>query len=248
MTAQLDVGTESMYGDLVAALAELTELPRGRTANVGSYSYSYADLGDALGAVRPVLAQHGLAVVQPVYGEPGTISVQTVIVHRSGERFESPWLTVAVPQQGGSQAVGSAITYARRYSLMATLGLGTDDDDGAAASTGPARTPSAPVRRPQSEPDAPPSPAGHETVPHDRPSDAQARKLHALLNRLHLSERTEKLAWITVQLGREIESTSEVTRDEVARLIDIAEALHDTDPWAPVDEPDHDEPRTGDYG
>src|SRR5688572_22873174 len=49
---------------LVAALAELEDIPKKHTANMGSHSYTYADLADALSYVRPILAKHGLAVTQ----------------------------------------------------------------------------------------------------------------------------------------------------------------------------------------
>jgi ERF superfamily len=225
----------SMWTDLVDALSELTELPRSRTANTGSYSYSYADLGDALSAVRPKLKQHGFAITQPVCIADGLVYVTTTLLHRSGDHFESPWLGFAAPST--PQAIGSVITYGRRYSLMATLGLGTDDDDGAAASSAPVRATSAPARTaPPRAVSAPPRDDGPDEPP--KPTEAQSRKLHALLTKLHLSERTEKLQWIGGVLGREISSTSEVTRLEAARLIDIAEELHASDPWAVPDADD----------
>src|SRR3954468_1824057 len=103
--------------DLVAALGALDDLKRDRTAKVetkggGSYSYAYTDLAGVLGAVRPVLAAHGFAVVQPCESGAGVVSVSTVLVHASGHRFDSPPLSMRQPET--PQALGSLLTYLRR--------------------------------------------------------------------------------------------------------------------------------------
>lgn len=123
---------------LVKAHGEMTDVPKNKTARVqmkagGSYEYRYADLGDALQMVRPILAAHGLAVMQNAHSpNDDSVLVSTTIVHESGE-----WITfepLALPSGRTAQETGSAITYARRYHLLACLGLTTgDDDDGAAA-------------------------------------------------------------------------------------------------------------------
>ena len=126
---------------LVAALGELASVDKVKTANAGQYAYRYTDLATVLAAVRPVLAPYGLGVVQDVEVEPGDkaflVSVATVIMHCSGATHRSPLLRLVAPPD--PQKVGSAITYARRYSLMATLGIaaGDDDDDGVAARHAP---------------------------------------------------------------------------------------------------------------
>lgn len=92
----------------------------------------YARLEDAWRAARDALAAHGLAVQQtPVY-EAGLVSVATTILHASGQWTQS---TLSLPvQRNDAQGIGSAITYACRYTFMAALGLPPeDDDDGNAA-------------------------------------------------------------------------------------------------------------------
>jgi len=128
---------EQVSAALVAACAELGDVPKKHKASVGSYSYDYADLADTLSVVRPVLAKHGLAVLQPVTTEPehDLVVVATVILHSSGEQLELGRLGLPLGQ--GAQATGSAITYARRYALLAALGLAAEDDDGAAATAAP---------------------------------------------------------------------------------------------------------------
>jgi hypothetical protein len=116
----------------VAALNELRDITRDNTANAGTYTYRYADLASAVQQARDVLGRHDLAVNQSAQGESlGSVSVVTRVWHSSGQWIEAEPLTM--PAKGGPQDVGSAISYSRRYALMAFLGLATDDDDGAGA-------------------------------------------------------------------------------------------------------------------
>jgi len=118
---------------LAKAQAAFTSIARARTADVqsktgASYSYRYAELCTVLDAVRGALAANGLAIVQ----RPRHRELETLIVHESGEWLSS--LTpILVGDSVGPQTYGSALTYARRYGLMALLGLASEDDDGAAA-------------------------------------------------------------------------------------------------------------------
>jgi hypothetical protein len=122
----------------VTALGEMSDIRKGREAKVptkagSSYSYKYADLADTIQSVRPTLAKHGLAVVQNVStNNPDFVLVSTTILHTSGE-----WMTfepLALPAGRTAQETGSAISYGRRYHLLASLGLAAEDDDGASAS------------------------------------------------------------------------------------------------------------------
>lgn len=93
----------------------------------------YADLASAWDACRTALSENGISVVQaPGEGENGMIGVTTLLMHSSGQ-----WLQGSLsmrPAKGDPQSIGSVITYARRYSLMAMVGIAPDDDDGNAAS------------------------------------------------------------------------------------------------------------------
>lgn len=130
--------TDQVIASYVTALGELSDVPKARTANAGSYQYSYADLAAVLGEIRPILAKHDLALSQSASIDGGQVEVVTWIWHRSGQWLRFPALRLPAGQT--AQQTGSAITYARRYSAMAVCGLasGGDDDDGAgAASHGP---------------------------------------------------------------------------------------------------------------
>lgn len=96
---------------------------------------SYATIDNIMDVIRPVLAKHDLFVMQlPTTTEEGEIRLVTRLYHSSGQVMESPPI-VLKPQKQDAQGIGSAVTYARRYSLTSFLGLATgDDDDGNAAS------------------------------------------------------------------------------------------------------------------
>lgn len=116
----------------VAALNDLEDVQRAHTADTGSYRYKYADLQTATKQAREVLGRHGLGVHQEAHGaDLGAIRVTTTVWHTSGQWIAADPLVM--PAKGGPQDVGSAISYGRRYALMAFLGLATDDDDGAGA-------------------------------------------------------------------------------------------------------------------
>ena len=116
---------------LVAALGELDDIARTRTADAGTYRYQYAELADVLAHVRGPLAAHGLAVSQGPQVLDGVVEVTTRVWHISGQWLEAAPLRL--PAGNTAQSTGSAITYARRYALMAVLGLAAEDDDGASA-------------------------------------------------------------------------------------------------------------------
>ena len=120
---------------LVAAQADLRNPGKDKTANTGTYSYRYADLASILDLVRPILAKHGLAVLQDVRMEEGRLLIFTRLLHSSGESLEFGPLAGSV---GSSwQQTGGGITYARRYALQAALGIAADEDDDAVSAPPP---------------------------------------------------------------------------------------------------------------
>jgi hypothetical protein len=110
------------------AKAKLTNPPKTKTAKVVSqrtgakFEYHYADLSVVIEHVRPALSEVGLVVTQII--EPGLLV--TRLIHESGQSLTSRY---KLPELTDSQAMGSAITYARRYSLCAILGIAAEDDE-----------------------------------------------------------------------------------------------------------------------
>lgn len=141
---------------LVDALSELSVVSADRSATIptksGSFSYRYADLADVVRISRAVLSKHGIVALTPIEScEDDQLAVSVLLVHRSGETMQLGRVRFAAG--GDARATGSAITYHRRYALLAALGLAAsgDDDDGEAASAqAPARTVSPGAAAPQS--------------------------------------------------------------------------------------------------
>jgi hypothetical protein len=123
----------------VEAVGSLEDVVRDAAAEVktkagGTYDYTYAGLATYLKAARPKLAAQGLALSQSVTNDDGVVTTWTTVLHRSGEWVTFLPLVFATGQD--PQQVGSAMTYGRRYSAMAALGLASEDDDGARAQQG----------------------------------------------------------------------------------------------------------------
>jgi ERF superfamily len=98
-----------------------------------AFRSKYADLGACIDAVMGALNVAGIALIQRQHPQDGGVCIETVFLHESGEQISAGLLTVPAAKQD-SQGYGSALTYARRYSLMAACGIAPEDDDGNAAS------------------------------------------------------------------------------------------------------------------
>lgn len=94
-----------------------------------AFRSKYADLGACLEAVNDALLNNGIALVQRTSEDATGVTVETVLLHESGETMESGKLHVPAAKQD-PQGYGSALTYARRYSLMTACGIAPEDDDG----------------------------------------------------------------------------------------------------------------------
>lgn len=117
------------------------------------FKSKYADLSSVLDMARPVLSEHGLALLTPITIREGVLCVETKLLHESGEWMASE-IGFALADHK-PQTVGSTATYARRYAVMAFLNIASEDDDGNAAS-GRQTPPPVPAKVP---PKAPPTPA-----------------------------------------------------------------------------------------
>jgi hypothetical protein len=85
-------------------------------------------------AIREPLTKNGLSVVQLLRSMQGGVEVETILLHTSGEQISA---TFSIPaSKADAQGFGSAATYARRYSLMALVGVAPEEDDGNAAVAG----------------------------------------------------------------------------------------------------------------
>ena len=152
--------------DSIAQLAAALAAAQGQMAGAAKDSVNphfqsrYADLASVWDACREALSKNGLAVMQPVSTDGHQrVTVTTILAHKSGEWVERDLILTA--QQATPQAVGSAITYGRRYGLGAMVGVAPEDDDAEAAEgrdgrqTGHGMSPQPAVREEASKPSDP---------------------------------------------------------------------------------------------
>lgn len=123
----------SEINEIAGALSKFQGDVRDVMKDKAAYGYNYADLSSVLETARPLMAKHGLSVVQMPGNAGADVVITTMLMHSSGQ-----WLrgTITMPVErgkgmSGAQAVGSVITYARRYALAATLGISQSDNDAA---------------------------------------------------------------------------------------------------------------------
>ena len=239
-------------GNLAAALAaaQAEMKPASKNATNPFLKNKYADLQSCFEACNSVLPKHKLAISQIVIpAEAGHISVQTMLMHESGEWISSvctlpcpvPLGSNGKPSVNAAQAAGSAITYARRYGLTAIVGLATDDDDGNAA--GQPIQPQAQRPAPKPVPAPKPAPTKPAPAPAQAPQqegelDTNQRKaLMARINEVlnpqkdpqRKIEREEYLRYLSTILGREVLSSKTLTIDEFHKFMAATKAATEID-------------------
>lgn len=195
---------------LCAAQAELPAAIKGSTNP--HLKNKYADLNAIYEAARDTLAKHGLAVVQTMQPTDGSKAhVRTTLLHKSGEWIAGE-LVMPLDRSGGPQGMGSAITYARRYSLSAIIGIVTEEDDDGNAAQGRGKAAQAKVKQVRQEAAA---------ANPDPMSDSQRKRMFAMAREIMPdASREDVLMTISSIVGRHIESSNALTRDEVALVID----------------------------
>lgn len=185
---------------MVGAMSELSDPPMD--SKNPHFRNRYASLKSCLDTVRPALARHGLVLSQFVVSSPsGHDRLVTRLLHESGQFVEDEGISLVGADN--MQKLGSAMSYARRYGLLAVLGLVGDPDDDAEI----ASAPTAPAAPPQVKPT--PVPVVADDIPFDK-SD----------------EREDLVAWAsdaTANISRirntaELKSWAGVNKDTLDRL------------------------------
>lgn len=148
---------------LAAAQAELNDPVRAKLMRVpGRPDRMYAGLDDLLKTVRPVLAKHGIAIVQTVEPLGDQLALCTQLRHASGEVITSHW---PLKWGGGPQDQGSALSYGRRYTLEAICGVAATSDDDAEDAQATTATTTPRRGKPTQKAEPPPTGATTATTP-----------------------------------------------------------------------------------
>jgi hypothetical protein len=208
------VGT-NIAAALVAFQKEMPTVHKGKTATVptkagGQYSYTYADLADVTAVAAPILTSHGLAFISHPEFVDGRPLLVGVLLHESGETIEG-----SLPLTGGTdQAMGSSLTYARRYLLGCLTGIVTDnDDDGAAATKSRAR------KKPAVESQSIPEPTQRMSRPAKTPRQSAESKMFALFKEAEITEKDAMLAFISDIAGRDVTSRTDLSDEELGSVV-----------------------------
>jgi hypothetical protein len=112
------------------------------------FKSAYSSLASVIDAVRPHLAANGLAFVQKLHNSDNSVGVETVLIHESGEEMSCGILYIPVTKND-AQGLGSCVSYGKRYSLQAALGVASEDDDGNAATKAPPKPIEKPIEKPK---------------------------------------------------------------------------------------------------
>lgn len=127
--------TSEQINEIAVALSAFQGEVQDVVKDTKAYGYYFADLAQLLKATRPLLAKHGLALIQlPFNGAEGHVGVTTRVAHASGQWIEESLELPVEAKKGLSQAqcAGSILTYLRRYAAGAVLCIASEaDDDGA---------------------------------------------------------------------------------------------------------------------
>lgn len=146
--------------EISAALVKAQQAfgPALKTSSNPHFRSKYADLSACVEAVIDGLNSNGIFLMQTSHLCEDGVIVETVFIHESGEQMSAGKLHVPASKQD-AQGYGSALTYARRYALMAACGIAPEDDDGNGASKKPDHQKPEPPKPEQPKTEKPPAKA-----------------------------------------------------------------------------------------
>lgn len=145
--ASTPTGTDKIAAALAKAQGDMT--PAGREGVNPHFKRTYATLAAVWEACREPLSKNELSIVQLPFVEAGVLYLRTVLLHSSGQAINGVLPVISLDNRATPQAVGSALTYARRYALASIVGVAPEDeteDDGQVATTAAAAAPPKPAK------------------------------------------------------------------------------------------------------
>lgn len=122
--------TSESIKEIATALKAFQEVAKNAFKEKSGYNYKYAPIDVILKENRPLMAKYGLCHIQSQTFIDGLVCISTRIMHESGEWIETTSQSPFAQLKGMNdyQSIGSGITYLRRYSLSAALGIASDED------------------------------------------------------------------------------------------------------------------------
>lgn len=116
---------KNLMSALAKAQAAFPDIPKDKEVQAGQRKYRYSDLATILSKTRKPLTENGIAVTMGTEVKDGAFILTCRVCHSTGEWIEA---TYPMPKDQGSQVIGSAMTYGRRYLISALLNICADDD------------------------------------------------------------------------------------------------------------------------
>jgi len=184
------------------------------TAENPFFKSKYAPLPDILNDVRPLLAKHGLSLLQAPSGDGDKIVITTLLMHESGEWIETCPLILKA-DKATAQGAGSAITYGRRYALSAVLGISSEDDDDGNQATKPTDKKATTAT---AEATSKPKPTSPPTQTGELLSDPQRKKIYAVTTKMSIKPEDVK----KMMLQRyKIDDSKQLTKKQASDFIEF---------------------------
>jgi len=204
--------TSQTIGKISEALAKAQSMmkPAAFDATNPYFKSKYATLASIMETSRFALTTNSIAVIQGTSVDEDRVVVSTMLVHSSGEWIKD---SLAIkPTKDDPQGIGSAITYARRYSLSALVGIVSDeDDDGNAAVGKPNEKPAIPVNR---------KPVETSQTPVDTQSPPQTPKAPNVIPIAKKNDRIAKIREI-FELSAKAGQSPDQMKSEIGNIIGL---------------------------
>ena len=200
-----------------------------------AYDYSYAPLEVVIDTIKPALKENDLAFSQSTGYDGDRITVQTILWHTSGQYIVFDKLGLPpddVKQQSRVQSAGSSITYARRYSLSAVLGIASEEDTDARSSNPSSDKPNKGKKNKKATTNNKDGTVNIETIRKDIQenideygdskslSDKQHGTIKGFLNDMGISNNEDQHSAVAKIIDREVNSIEKLSMSEAGPIVD----------------------------
>lgn len=243
-TPKLNTALAKLQAELPVVASNDQRLVEVEHKDGTSHSYNYGTLATVIKIAQESMGKYGLSFTAlPTLADPGDgkigMFLKYSLRHESGEQIGGLF---PLSRDGGIQALGSWVTYGRRYCFQAALNIAAEqDDNGQAAqdaeqggSVRKARPATATARTNRPRRSGPPDAGAAADLPGGDPAEGREEvprgmldHMFGLFGKLGITDRAQRLAAVSVTVGREITTSSQLTREEVKAVSEQAQARVD---------------------
>lgn len=189
--------------------------PASKDVSNKFFGSKYADLSSVWESCREPLTKNGLSVTQHPTTEGNIVRVETILMHITGEFMSSVLAMTAKTAQPTAQEIGSLITYARRYSLSAIIGIASEEDDDGNAASG-----ATPAKKPTDKPQPQQQQQSTQQVPSQEVQNAQTKQLMDVLEKVAIEKFGDLDKFLLWRIDNsQPENLSQLKDIEIAKLL-----------------------------